>query len=363
MADFQDEPAGGLFSTPPIRAEFEHEFDAIGFDKTRASTHKRPDSISFDYLTDTEIGPIELQDPSQGLLARVWRARVVESKLLLAKVNDEGTDYVDEIELIDLGFSDVVEIDLAFTQNGDPVVGIEREPHQLYIYYFDPTIPAFTVQYFGPGRNPRVLLDDPFDIPNSDVQVFYISDTENCVVYRQQRDRYQTEYLTPINGVGARFLEEVYRGTDLRLHLAMLERNVVTGRYNIVVYSTLLFPALLKAEQFTYSPRAYVDLTEIVKKSILDPENFTYAPSIVGIILESINVFYDAIGEIQMDEVTPLFIDLVDIVKESILDPEHFEYVPSIVSVAVDDVLIITTLDVEHFGYVPSVVGVELAVP
>src|SRR5690606_41206512 len=97
--------------------------------------------------------------------------------------------------------------------------------------------------------------------------------------------------------------------------------------------------------------------------AFLISEKFAYVPSIVGIILESVNVFYDAICEIQVDEVTPLFIDLVDIVKESILDPEHFEYVPSIVSVAVDDVLIITTLDVEHFGYVPSVVGVELAVP
>src|SRR5690606_4712970 len=202
--------------------------------------------------------------------------------------------------------------------------------------------------------------DDPFDITNSDVQVFYISDVENCVVYRQQRDRYQTEYLTPINGVGARFLEEVYRGTDLRLHLAMLERNVVTGRYNMVVYSTLLFPALLKAEQFTYSPRAYVDLTEIVKKSVLDHENFAYVPSIVGIILESVNVFYDASCENHVDVATSVVSGLGDIGKESILDPEHIEYGPSMCAVSVDDVLITTSVDVRHFVYVPSVDGVAL---
>ena len=166
--------------TQEIR-EFLADFDtATRVLSEGASLQKRPDAISFDYLTSFSIGPVSLGDASQGSNNRVWRARAVNDtvlgtgQLLVSRANDANTEWEAEVVLFGyVGF--VSEMDLAFEQAGRAVVALEIA-NSIWLYWFDPILGDFILQNFGEGRNPRCLLDNPNDPSDSDVMVFYFSD-------------------------------------------------------------------------------------------------------------------------------------------------------------------------------------------
>lgn len=211
-----------------------------------SSKERRPDTVSRDFLTAFCIGPIGISDTSQGAVARAWRLRLVGNEVLLAAAGE--TEWVDEIVwLVVPDGPAVTEVDIAFTQSADPVVCLERADGNIWIYWYDPTIPGLDLVLLGPGRNPKVVLDDPFDVTNSDVQLFYISDTLDSLVYRTQRERYANEHLTPVTGVQNLYLEDAIRDSRYRLHLVASERDQASGRYPkgfFNILSTQLFPVV-----------------------------------------------------------------------------------------------------------------------
>ncbi len=175
------------------------EFSADSPVQAGTSLVRRPDAIAFDYLTAFTSGPVALSDTSEGLVDWVWKARATENAVYLARANEAGTGWETETLLFGYSGLPILELDLAFEQTGRPVIVAQRAT-RVWIRYFNSLLAADVFEDFGDGRTPRAVLDNPFDVIESDVLVFYV-DPVDGLVYRQQRDRYVTKYLTVDNGV------------------------------------------------------------------------------------------------------------------------------------------------------------------
>jgi len=240
---------------PDIR-ERQPEFATLTHEVAGASITRRPDTISLDYLVAHTLGPIAVADPSRGLVARVWKAWTPDGyEVRLVGANSAGDAWTDEVLLftIDDEGPPILELDIAFEQNGQPVVCLERATgvggaSGIWIWFYDPTVPGTVLRNFGVGRTPRALLDRPLDVADSDVCVFYVADHLGKIVYRQQRDRYAVEILTPIEATEDTFLEDAARTQDRRVVLILSERDPISGTYSLRTAATTLSPLAADTE-------------------------------------------------------------------------------------------------------------------
>lgn len=142
-------------------------------------------------------GPVAIQDPSEGLLVRLWQARNQRDGII--RVSAPG---VDEVEWYDHGVV-IHELSFAFDQNANPVVVWQDENGDSWLRWFDPIEAAYVVDAANYAITPRVTLDDarPFNIIDSDVIMGYVR--EGLVRYRSQRERYLIEHTPLYNGAPA----------------------------------------------------------------------------------------------------------------------------------------------------------------
>jgi hypothetical protein len=163
------------------------------------SIDRRPDTFSWSYLTCFTFGPVAIADFSQGTLNRVWKFRCDGNAIYGARQAD-SVSYDPEFLLFEFAGVPAVEIDAAFDQQGRVFICAERPTGlggapEVWAYYFDPFAAAFVFVAKGSGRTPRALLDDPNDTALGDILLFYMNDNRPAICYRQQRDRYDIEYL------------------------------------------------------------------------------------------------------------------------------------------------------------------------
>lgn len=140
-------------------------------------------------------GPVAVQDPSQGLLVRLWTARALGPDILLSAPGVPETVAYTHTH-------DILELSLAFNQNGDPHFAFVDTQGDPYLRWYDPTVPGMTTTALAAGTiNPRLGFDDarPINVASSDIILGYVRD--GVLRYRLQRDRFATEY-TPTVGDG-----------------------------------------------------------------------------------------------------------------------------------------------------------------
>jgi len=192
------------------------------------------------------MGPVAIGDVSEGPIAYPWRARVDydeglnKSDIYLARANAGNTDWEAETLLTTI-FDRIDEMDLGFEQAARAVVCVEIGL-RVFLYWFDPFAADFVFTDFDAGRTPRVILDDPLNVADSDILFFYISDTDDTVKYRLQRERYQIAADVPITDIQNKFLEDVFRTQDNRVAISYSVRNIVTGRYSLDRLESTLYP-------------------------------------------------------------------------------------------------------------------------
>jgi hypothetical protein len=163
------------------------------------SITKRPDAISYDYLTAYTLGPVHLGDFSLGPAERVWRVHGFAGRVQYARQNDARDDFEATTVLFHFSGPAPTELDAAFDQAARILVAMERPTglngaSEIWIYYFDPFAADYILTNFGPGRTPRALLDDVLDSANADILVFYLRN-EIGMCWRQQRERYTVERI------------------------------------------------------------------------------------------------------------------------------------------------------------------------
>ncbi|MCO1336512.1 hypothetical protein MO867_19450 [Microbulbifer sp. OS29] len=137
--------------------------------------------------TDYESGGIAIQDPSAGLNYQVWRARVL---------NDGSEIVLDarEVEAFTaISGSDITEVSLAFDQNMRPVIAYV-EAGTAKLYWYNSSAGSQTTSTWPGIITPRLTLDDKRSTQTSTSDVIFAYLNNGHLYYRQQRDRYETEY-------------------------------------------------------------------------------------------------------------------------------------------------------------------------
>lgn len=171
---------------------------------------------SRDRRVSYHMGPVRVEDTSQGLLAKMWTLRAEGGDAVLSA---EG---VEPFDLLKRG-ADLESITLSFDQNARPCACFEEQGGGgAFLYWYDPIEADMVVAPLEAGSTtPRLTLDDArqFNIANSDIILGYVRD--GLVRYRRQRDRFTVEY-TPTEGEGgppvsARLLQHITMNDKLRL--------------------------------------------------------------------------------------------------------------------------------------------------
>lgn len=231
------------------------------------SLTQREDAISRDYRIAFSMGPIAIGDVSAGVYSHAWRVQanydegLNSGSVVLARQNDTDDAWLPNVELFSYSGAPIKEVDLAFDQNGNTVISADRDTGEagashVWLWWFNPLAGTFIFEDMTVGRTPRLLLDDPESLAESDLLLFYLNDSNQRVAYRVQRELYDDEHLVPVDkwydtetGVNVLqtntenlFLEELARSKDYRLHIVASLRNVVTGRFQLIVSETVPYP-------------------------------------------------------------------------------------------------------------------------
>jgi hypothetical protein len=151
-------------------------------------------------LTDYEMGGRALNDPSAGLRDRVWTAVADEGGAV--RVSAAGV-----FETLVFTAPGITELSLAFDQNMRPFFAYVQDGQAKFRWY-DTVLGANRITNLAAGdRWPRCTMDDKrlsaTQQNMSDVILTYVRDGD--LYYRQQRDRYENEYLLH-EGVPGRLL-------------------------------------------------------------------------------------------------------------------------------------------------------------
>lgn len=252
----------GVFMPPvegtatPGPREYQAEFESPLFGVSGTSTTRRPDAVSLDYLTAHTTGPTDVEDVTDGLLVRRWRTQVIPwpddpvnfQQVLLSRTAAGNATWEAAASLFFIPLPFTVETDLCFDEAGRTAFVCERPTGaggapEVWLRWYDDlngsppgSDPAYVFSNLGAGRTPRMLLDlfpyvGTHCPPFADIQVVYLK-TGGGIKRREQRDRFVTEYSSPVTDDTDLYLEEFFPILATRqLRVAYYRRNRPRGRY------------------------------------------------------------------------------------------------------------------------------------
>lgn len=180
---------------------------------------------------DYKMGGINIQDPSKGLDYQVWRGQILNPASDNSSIVIDGR-FSPEHHILTYPF--MIEFNFSFDFNMNPMaVFIAREVREIngknvteyntYLYWYDTTIPGFTILPFGSSfRTPKLIIDDPRQAESqyyslSDVCMFYWRSGNLCVRYL--RDRFTVETILKRN---VPYIEKVGMNEHFRLQWDLL---------------------------------------------------------------------------------------------------------------------------------------------
>lgn len=153
-----------------------------------------------DKLQDWELGGVGLNDPSQGLMVKVWHCLLeIDRDTGVGSVYVEAPGWPKDFLFSGAGISEVA---MAFDQNMNPFIAY-MQGADAKIYWYDPTATAMVHTTLPAGSyDLRCSLDDKrqFNVGDSDIILSYIR--AGTLYMRYQRDRYAVEY-TLKTGIGS----------------------------------------------------------------------------------------------------------------------------------------------------------------
>jgi len=271
MREFQEEwKSSGSIRSITIGSETVTASISTNVELVSSSLDLRPDALSLDYKTSWAFGPIEEQDLTSGSIDKAWRVRTdyTESAssgtVYLARENDAGTAWRQETQSFAFGGNAIDEIDLTFDQAARPVICAQRSgssTNEVWLYRFVTT--QFVFSKIADGITPRVIIDRPSELDQSDVLLMYVSESKQraagitaSLEYRVQGENYNTAHSIPATQAAFNdttafdydiFLEDAVKLTDSRIAIYVSRRNVESGsaawgEYSVDKFETILYP-------------------------------------------------------------------------------------------------------------------------
>ena len=129
-----------------------------------------PDNLEKGGLTDYEMGPIDINDTTQGLLYQVWTATWDPNTANFGVVSDDGKVYSSIHNAVD-----VTHVSFCFDQNGRPTLAYVSESIP-YLYWYDTQQSETTITPLDYTiRTPFLTLDDKraTQSQSNDILLFY----------------------------------------------------------------------------------------------------------------------------------------------------------------------------------------------
>ena len=142
-------------------------------------------------LEDFERGALAISNPGGGMEQANWRAAVVDTAITVQNLLSGPA-----VTLVTTSQA-ATEVSLAFDASMAPVLAWV-EGGTTKFRWFDSTVPGYVVETLAGTRCPRLTLDDKRAALDTwrDVLLIYVkTGTPERLAYRQQRDRYLTEYI------------------------------------------------------------------------------------------------------------------------------------------------------------------------
>lgn len=303
--------------------ETKADFAISGHSLVDATLDRREDAIARTYLRARCIGPTALSNPSLGLLYRVWEAWVehgapthtvyVRSSTNSVPTPGPGT-WSAPIQVFQFTGAPILELDLAFAQNGEATIAAERGTgpagaSQVWLYWFKPTDGTTVFEMIATGRTPRLLLDSPTYTPESDLLLFYLDG--DGVFYRVQSAVFAVAVAVPSTGWGDLgdqstgmtldladfFLEDVAIASDFKLQLIGSQRHVATGTYRLLVLNSAPYPVRM-TDAASIGHRSQAFQTELVVLSLgTTVEAASIAHALLSVSTESVLVTVIVVAE------------------------------------------------------------------
>ena len=155
-----------------------------------------PDNVDVpNKLTDYELGGVALQDASLGLQYQIWTCRADGAT---GEVFLRAEEVPEELLFTAVGITD---LSLAFDQNMRPFVAFTQNTQAKYRWY-NTVLGANEIVELDPlDRTPRCCMDDKrawqIDQGVNDIILAYLR--SGSLYYRQQRDRFEIEYLLKVD--------------------------------------------------------------------------------------------------------------------------------------------------------------------
>ncbi len=150
------------------------------------------------YHVDWEMGGIAISDASQGLQVRTWCAETQYPSGSTIELYPEKHPTEAQTWVTDM---DITEVSLAFDQNMRPLIAYVAGG-TAKLFWYDTNLADYTTTAFAGMKSPVVTLDDKrataTRLGQSDVLLLYITGAGE-LAYRQQRDRFGTEYILDAN--------------------------------------------------------------------------------------------------------------------------------------------------------------------
>ena len=226
------------------------------------SSTARPGALTFDYRQAFTLGPETIGTADTGILGWAWYVTVDNGVVRYARSNAAYDGWDGENELFSYAGAYITEIDCAFEQNGRIVVVAERPTGaggaaEVWLYWYKPSLGAFTFEMIDSGRNPRIVLDNPNDTTISDVHIAYMKDGSGLVT-RRQSELYTPARATVFTASSGWFLEEFARNRGNRLVAIVSGR--VGDRYYLDRIESTLYP-IYPSDGMTLGARVLVTST------------------------------------------------------------------------------------------------------
>lgn len=153
-----------------------------------------PDSNAYNVLVDYEKGGVAIGDASQGRMVRDWTCTVEGDNIYGAPSTDLGDRTllltVPGVTTASLAFDSNMNVTLAYLQAG-----------VLKLYWYNSLIEAYTTTSYPGATSGRVTTDDKRSGEEAASDVIFAYVRADVAYWRQQRDRYATEYtIGPAGG-------------------------------------------------------------------------------------------------------------------------------------------------------------------